>query len=58
MVFGVPLSELNSEQEDFAVRLRGIENEANLVADDVPMGITLRFDVATNLIEPRRGKTG
>jgi hypothetical protein len=40
------------------VRLRGIENEANLVADDVPMGITLRFDVATNLIEPRRGKTG
>ncbi len=72
-VFGVPLSELNSEQEDFAVRLRGIENEANLIADDVPMGITrnrvlhiattarllrLRFDVATNLIEPRRGKTG
>ncbi len=73
VVFGVPLSELNSEQEDFAVRLRGIENEANLIADDVPMGITrnlvlhiattarllrLRFDVATILIEPRRGKTG
>jgi transcriptional regulator with XRE-family HTH domain len=73
VVFGVPLSELNSEQEDFAFRLRGIENEANLIADDVPMGITrnrvlhiattarllrLRFDVATNLIEPRRGKIG
>lgn len=73
VVFGVPLSELNSEQEDFAVRLRGIENEANLIADDVPIGIMrnrvlhiattarllrLRFDVATNLIEPRRGKTG
>jgi hypothetical protein len=73
VVFGVPLSELNSEQEDFAVRLRGIENEANLIADDVPIGITrnrvlhiattarllrLRFDVATNLIEPRRGKIG
>ena len=71
VVFGVPLSELNSEQEDFAERLRGIENEANLIADDVPMGITrnrvlhiattarllrMRFDVATNLIEPRRGK--
>lgn len=51
VVFGVPLSELNSEQEDFAERLRGILHIATTARL-----LRLRFDVATNLIEPRRGR--
>ena len=67
-VLSPPPEPVNEEQEDFALKLAMIENEANLVADDLPFGVArnrvlhisttarllkARFDVASTTITPK-----